>query len=254
MKLNYQEYGQGRPIVILHGLFGSTDNWHTISKKLAESFKIYVLDLRNHGLSPHSSIFNYRVMAEDVAEFFSLHNLSSASIIGHSMGGKVAMTLANFYPERIEKLVVVDIAPKAYGRAHSDILEALISLDLSKYESRKQIDEELGLRVENQVVRQFLLKNLTRKEAGGFGWKMNLQGIYDSYAEINRAVEFDRSFEKPTLFISGSLSNYIKDEDSLLIKKLFPNSGLESIEGAGHWVHFEAPQAFLKLVEGFLRD
>jgi len=250
--LNYKSYGQGEPVIILHGLFGMLDNWQTIARQLSEEYNVYLLDQRNHGKSPHTERFDYSDMAEDVSDFMEKEGILKAHIIGHSMGGKTAMQLALFYPEKIESLTVVDIAPKAYKGGHQEIFEALFSIDLPTIESRKDADEQLQATISNFGVRQFLLKNLTRQKTGGYAWKMNLPTIHESYTAILSAITSIDSFSGPVLFIRGGQSKYVADIDKFIIKDLFPAADIVTIEGAGHWVHAEKPTELLEAVRRFI--
>ncbi len=252
MDLHYQSYGEGHPLIILHGLFGSLNNWQTMSRELGEFYKVFAVDQRNHGNAPHSDIFNYHVMAEDLGVFMQSHDLSSTYLLGHSMGGKTAMQFAVTNPEKVDKLIVVDIAPKAYPPEHDEIFEALCSLDLNAFSSREEIDAALAQKIGNPAVRQFLLTNVTRDDSGGFKWKMNLDVIYKNYDQINKELESNRTFEKPTLFIKGERSDYIQEEDTAIIKDIFPHARIVTVAGAGHWVHVEAPEEFSRLVVDFL--
>ena len=254
MTLNYKSFGQGQPIVILHGLFGTLDNWQTIAKKLAEQYMVFIIDLRNHGKSPHDPEMNYSIMAEDIQHFLESQWIYESHIIGHSMGGKVAMEFAHQYPEMVEKLVVVDIAPKAYPPGHQRIFEALFKIDLKEITNRKEADNQLQPRIEEFSVRQFLLKNLTREKDGNYRWKMNLPVIFKHYPEILASVELEEPFAGDTLFVRGGQSNYITDEDYPLIEAQFPNAVIETIPESGHWVHAEAPATFLQILEGFLNQ
>lgn len=252
MKLNYKSFGQGDPIVILHGLFGTLDNWQTIAKELAQNFTVYIIDQRNHGQSPHFSTMNYNLMAEDLKTFMEDHWMFKAHIMGHSMGGKTAMQFAVDHPEMVDKLIVVDIAPKVYARSHQAIFDALFALDLNTLDSRKEADEFLQNKIEDFGVRQFLLKNLTRDKQTGYRWKMNLPVLYEKYPEILGPIEVNSPFDKETLFVRGSKSDYIQDQDIPHIMAKFPSAKLETIEGAGHWVHAEASEDFLRVIKGFL--
>ena len=247
MKLFSRVLGQGEPIIVLHGLFGSSDNWLTQAKLLANHFKIFSLDLRNHGQSPHSDDFDYPSMAKDLEEFIDTNELHDPVIIGHSMGGKAAMNFALAHPEKLSKLIVVDIAPKAYNLEHYTIAEGLKAIPVDKVSSRNKADEILAQHVPESDVRQFLLKNLQRKSGGGFSWKINLPVITDKLANIGVDLQFPGSFGKPTLFIRGSRSKYIRDEDWDRIKEVFPNAELESMD-TGHWVQAEKPQEFADAV------
>ncbi len=253
MTLNYKSFGEGYPIIILHGLFGTLDNWQTIAKKLAQKYSVYIIDQRNHGRSPHDDMFDYEVMADDLQAFMESHWMHEAHIIGHSMGGKTAMRFALNYPDLVNQLVVVDIAPKAYEGGHQTIFEALLSLDLTTISSRKEADELLKQKIEAFGVRQFLLKNLSRQKEGGFKWKMNLPIIYQNYAHILAAIASEDTFDNSTLFIKGGTSDYVKKEDMIQIKSLFPLAQLETVDKAGHWVHATAPDALLELVFNFLK-
>ena len=252
MQLHFKESGQGGAVVLLHGLFGSSDNWHPIAVRLAEKFHVFAVDHRNHGHSPHSAEMDYPVMAADVDRFFAARGLESAMVIGHSMGGKTAMQLALHFPHRVEKLVVVDMAPRAYATAHDKIFAALLALDLPKFQNRTQIEEVLAPEIPNPVLRRFLLKNLGRNPAGGFVWKINLRDIAENYWKLREPVAGGAPFTKPTLFIRGGKSKYIQPEDEPLIRDWFPASQIRAIEEAGHWVHADAPEEFLRLVMSFL--
>lgn len=252
MKLNYKSFGEGYPIIILHGLFGTLDNWQTIAKKLAEHYSVYIIDQRNHGRSPHDDIFDYAVMADDLQAFMESQWIYEAHIIGHSMGGKTAMQFALTYPDLVNQLVVVDIAPKAYEGGHQTIFEALLSLEVSSITSRKQADAALIDKIPDFGVRQFLLKNLTNDKKGGYKWKMNLPVIHQNYEQILAAIKNKETFDHPTLFIRGGASSYIQAEDLTQIKTFFPMAKLETVAGAGHWVHAVAPKELLKLVTNFL--
>ncbi len=252
MQLNYKEFGQGDPVIILHGLFGTLDNWQTIAKKLAEENTVYIVDQRNHGRSPHVDSHDYSSMAEDLRQFMEDNWIYNAHLIGHSMGGKTAMQFALDFPDMVDKLVVVDISPKAYPGSHHDIFEALSSLDLDTIESRKQADEHLAQSIDDKGIRLFLMKNLTSDKEGGYKFKMNLPVLYRHYDEILDSVRGDDPFEKQTLFIRGEKSKHMEDEDEDEIKKMFPSAEIETVAGAGHWVHAEAPVELLKLVKNFL--
>lgn len=252
MELNYKTFGQGDPIIILHGLFGTLDNWQTIAKQLAEQYSVFIIDQRNHGRSPHTEDHSYQLMADDLFEFMSNHWIYGAHVIGHSMGGKTAMKFALEYPEQVNKLIVVDMGIKANEGGHETIFEAMFDLDLDHLESRTIADEQLKTRIDEYGTRQFLLKNLTRKKKGGYEWKMNLPVLHQNYAEILSAIEGNSTFDHPTLFLRGGKSDYILDEDFEDIQSLFPDSQLATIQEAGHWVHAEAPKQFMEVVLDFL--
>ncbi|PRY06036.1 pimeloyl-ACP methyl ester carboxylesterase [Pontibacter ummariensis] len=253
MKLHYKEMGHGQPLLILHGLFGTLDNWQTLAKRFAEHYNVFLVDLRNHGRSPHSEQHDYDAMAADVLELVEELRIPTPAIMGHSMGGKVAMTYALRYPTRITKLIVVDIAPKAYPPHHDDIIEALQSVDLRTATSRSDIDAQLAKTIKVPDVRLFLMKNIYRKEDNSFGWRMNLEAIEQNYEKIAAAVTSDVPFKKSTLFIRGGRSNYIQPEDLYSsIEHLFTLVEIETIPEAGHWVHAQAPDKVYDLVTNFL--
>ncbi len=254
MELNYKTFGEGKPLVILHGLFGSLDNWLTLGKEFSEFRKVYLVDQRNHGQSPHSDEFSYEAMARDLKEFLEQHEISEPAILGHSMGGKTAMTYAVTYPGDWERLIVVDIAPKTYRVHHQEIIDALNKLDVSSLETRGEAEEALSGEIKDEGERLFLLKNLKRNREGGFSWKMNLDAIEKNIEEIGQGLETRQATEKPVLFIRGEKSRYIKDEDFILINQHFPNARIETVSGAGHWVHAEKPEELFGLVKDFLRD
>jgi len=252
MPLHFASYGQGHPLLILHGLFGSLENWRILSKVFSQSYHVFALDQRNHGHSPHSDVFNYRVMAEDLKEFLQYQGLSSTHLIGHSLGGKTAMQFALTYPEKVDTLIVVDIAPKAYPPGHDDIFAALFSLDAQDFRSRQEADAALAKHLPDLALRQFLLKNLERTATGGFRWRINLEAIHTNYPKILKSVEGPGQFPHPTLFIKGGNSQYIDSADMPTIRTIFPQAQLVTIPDAGHWLHAEAPQAFAELVLNFL--
>lgn len=251
MKLNYRKYGSGEPVLILHGVFGASDNWQTVGKKLSENFAVYLVDLRNHGLSPHNNEMNYPVMARDLINLLNDENLDSAHFVGHSMGGKVAMALATSNPEKVKKLVVVDIAPKYYPPHHQTILDAFHDLDIKSIKSRKEADDLLKSKLEDFGVRQFILKNLGRDENNEFEWKLNYKAIESNIEELGKGLEKGQTFEGPALFISGSKSDYIKKDDIPLVKDHFPKADFIDIN-AGHWVHAEKPEEVFKAVSKYL--
>lgn len=254
MDLNHKTFGQGNPLVILHGLFGTLDNWQTLGKRWAEEFMVYLLDQRNHGRSPHTPEITYPLMAEDVREFLSNNWVHHTHILGHSMGGKTAMHIAVQFPDLVDKLVVIDIAPKRYPGGHNAIFNAMFAIDLKTIKDRQEAEKVLSKWVPEMSVRQFLLKNLRRQKDGGYQWKMNLPVIYQYYQDILAGMTDEHTFEGPTLFVRGEKSGYMLDEDEKLIKQIFPNAQIETIQNAGHWVHAEQPEALFQLVQDFLHD
>ena len=253
MRLNFYSCGEGFPLVILHGLFGSSDNWQTLAKKLKAHFAIFAVDLRNHGNSPHDNDVSYPAVARDIAEFLDEQRLLEIFLLGHSMGGKVAMQLASEFPQRIRKLIVADIAPKTYARHHDRIFAAMLALDLSQLKSRSEVDRALAPEVCDTALRQFLLKNISNDEGGRLKWKINLKALYENYSTLTAAPPLIKPFEKPALFLRGDRSDYILPDDEPLIRKHFPAAEIITIQGAGHWLHAEKPQEFFEAVREFLR-
>jgi pimeloyl-ACP methyl ester carboxylesterase len=254
MQLHFKGSGQGRAVILLHGLFGSSDNWHSIALRLSESFHVFAVDQRNHGQSPHSDEMNYALMAEDLNEFLATRGIKAAFVLGHSMGGKTAMQFTLQFSERVEKLVVSDMAPRAYAPEHDKIFTALIGLDLKSFSARQEIEDALAPEIPSLNLRRFLLKNLGRNSAGEFFWKMNLCGLWENYPQLGNAISASVPFAKPTLFIRGEKSDYIGPADEPLIRELFPLAEIQTIIGSGHWVHADKPEEFLKCVLKFLAD
>ena len=250
MKLYHQRIGTGRPLVIVHGLFGSSDNWRALAKQLAHYAEVITVDLRNHGRSPHSLEQNYRLMTDDLAELLDDLNLDRVDMIGHSLGGKVAMSFSQHYPQRLHKLMVVDVSPRGYQDEHSPIFKALLALDLSQFSRRNEVDEALSQSIPDKVVRQFLLMNLA-VNGDQLGWRINLQALSDSYPQLLQPVCQDVEIAVTACFIRGGRSTYVRDDDIALINTTFPYSEIVTIEQAGHWVHAEAPVIFLDKVKQF---
>ncbi len=267
MELFFRQEGNGFPIVIVHGLYGSSDNWLTIARNLSPDYTVYLIDQRNHGRSPNSDGHSYELMKNDLAEFFDRHKIEKAVVMGHSMGGKTAMNFASDFPERVEKLIVVDIAPKDYFLLndenqyfeHKNILRSMLETDLHKAESRKQVEDFLNHRIGNRQVVQFLMKSIHRShESHQFEWRLNLLVLYNNLDEIIRGVHancFDDRLPQsayPVLFIKGANSNYILPEDFAAIHRIYPEAQIVEIPHAGHWLHAEQPQLFLDTVHDFL--
>lgn len=246
--------GEGKPFIILHGYLGMSDNWKTLGTQFAaEGFQVHMLDLRNHGKSFHSEEFTYEAMVQDVLEYCNEHNLQSIDLLGHSMGGKVAMLFATTYPEKVEKLIVADIGPKYYAPHHQDIMDALNAVDFSQKPSRNEVDEIIQQYIPDFGTRQFLLKSLYWVEPGQLGFRFNLDVFNRKIENIGNALPENAVFEKPTLFLRGGNSNYIKDEDLVLIKKHFPLAEMKTIPNAGHWLHAENPKDFYNETIAFLK-
>jgi pimeloyl-ACP methyl ester carboxylesterase len=255
MELNYKVFGEGHPVVIIHGLFGTLDNWQTVAKKLSKDFMVYIVDLRNHGRSPHSDEFSYQVMAEDVHQFMEQNWLYEAHIVGHSMGGKVAMQLACNHPDTVSKLVLVDMAPKRYEGSHEEIFQAMFALNLATLQSRKAADEQMQAKIPSYGVRQFLIKNLSlNKDTQQYEWKLNLPVIYQQYNHILSYNPIQNAYEGPTLFIKGEMSDYILAEELDDYRQYFPAAQLETVLKAGHWIHAEQPARFLEVLTKFLKE
>ena len=254
MELNYKVLGEGKDLLILHGLFGSLDNWLSLAKQWSEEYRVWIIDQRNHGKSPHSDQFSYEIMANDLKEFIEAHRIHDPIILGHSMGGKTAMEFAVKNPEALSKLIVVDIAPVKYEVHHYKILEALNSIDPNTLQSRNEADDLLKKLVPEFGVRQFLLKNLDRKPDGSYEWKFNLKVLEREIVPISAWAISEGEFLKPTLFVKGELSNYVLPEYAASILEKFPHYDLEEIKGAGHWVHAEKAEEFFKVVSDFIKD
>ncbi|GAB4396394.1 MAG: alpha/beta fold hydrolase [Microscillaceae bacterium] len=249
MQLTFKKYGtQGPVIVILHGLFGNSDNWMAMARKLEARFQVYVPDQRNHGQSPWAEAWNYEVMSQDLHEFLEAQQLWEVILVGHSMGGKVAMWYAGQYAseQRLRQLVIVDIAPRAYPVHHDHILDALLGLPLAQFRSRREADEALAQYLPEADTRQFLLKNLQRNAQNQFYWQVNLEVIRRNIEIIGAPFPANWKVDLPTLFIKGALSHYIQEKDRAEIEARFPQATLVSIPQAGHWVHAEQPEVFLQ--------
>ncbi|MBC52339.1 MAG: alpha/beta hydrolase [Gammaproteobacteria bacterium] len=258
MKLNFRQYGEsGEPLLILHGLFGSLSNWAWHSRKLSGHFTVYGLDLRNHGGSPHDDAMSYPLMAQDVADFMDDQGIESAHVLGHSMGGKVAMQLAMDHPERIKRLVIADIAPVQYGGErgeHDEIFDGMCALDVASLTSRTDADKQLAGWVEDEVVRQFLLSNLVRDDHGRYSWRINLPALRDSYPALRDKPAGDGVFDRDVLFIRGDLSDYINESQRDETLRHFPRASIKTLMQAGHWLHAEKPETFNRLVFDFFTD
>lgn len=250
MELNFKKYGEGKPFIILHGLFGSSDNWHSHAQKIGQYFTVYSIDQRNHGDSPWSDEFSYDIMAEDLHEFVTQHQLDDFILMGHSMGGKTAMRYAQLYPDSIHKLISVDMGIKGYPVTHGSILKGLKAIDPTQISSRREADEILAQYEPHPTVRQFLLKNLHRSSQTSFNWKINVPVLADKLNEIIEALPNEEVMIE-TLFINGNMSDYIVEEDKNDILKVFPLANFYTVENAGHWVHAEAPEEFIEKVLEF---
>lgn len=253
MKLYSKVMGEGFPVVLVHGLFGMGDNLAMIARPLAEQFEVHCLDLRNHGRSPRADSMAFGAMAADVEEYLRDRGIERAHILGHSLGGKVAMQLALTAPARVEKLVVADIAPVTYNkRGHDDVFAGLMAVDLGSLAARKDADTQLAGHIHDAGVRQFILKNLYRDETGNFNWRINIEALHACYDQMREGIDSDRPFSGEVLFIKGGESPYIQEGHRETIMRLFPNARLKILQGAGHWLHAEKPVAFNRIVLAFL--
>lgn len=258
MELHSTILGKGSPLLILHGLYGSSDNWLTIAKELSSDFCVHCIDLRNHGRSPHSETHNYTAMVEDIYQYIEKNRLEKTILLGHSMGGKVAMLFTLTYPDRIKKLIVADIAPKNYKNnydGHVEILEVMQAINFSKLHSRKEIEKELAKTIESAKVIQLIMKNLHRKTDKTFGWRINVPVLYEQLANITGGTEgWDTMHTKvPSLFIKGETSHYLSLDDDFIIRKSFKNAELTVIPKAGHWLHAEQTELVLKTILYFIK-
>lgn len=251
-------------MVILHGLYGSSDNWISIGRALADDFEVYLVDQRNHGRSPHDDQHNYEAMRNDLLDFLTDAGLDRIILAGHSMGGKTAMCFAANFPGRVEKLIVVDMAPKSYRilirkevPSHYDILKAMKEVDFTRISGRREVDRMLAPVIKQRRIRAFLMKNLGKTDDNRYFWKLNLNVLLRDLDNIMGDIN-ENCFEPgavpgslPVLFIRGENSPYILDRDMDIIKKIFPSAELETISGAGHWLHAEQPEAFIDVLRRF---
>ena len=253
MKLFSKIHGdKGQDLIIIHGLFGMGDNWDTLAKQFSKYCKVHLIDLRNHGRSPHAKEFNYEVMCGDVLEYIEQHNIQKAILLGHSLGGKVAMKFAFTYPEKTEKLIVADIAPRKYSTDyHQNLLKKLSRLDLKDFTKRSELEAALSLFIEDAGIRLFLLKNLYRDEYKNFAWRFNLEVLLEKISNIQDASFVNGVCAIPTHFIRGGNSDYITSADELLINKHFSDFSMATIAGAGHWLHAKKSDLFYAEAMGF---
>ncbi len=253
MNLYFEQFGDGHrgpPLIILHGFFASSRNWRTLARQLAGQRRVYVLDLRNHGASPHAEQMDYLCMAEDVLAFMQQQGLSRADLLGHSMGGKIAMWLALNHPDCVNELLVADISPVSYSHNFDNTIQALRQLNLPDLANRKQAEQQLALMIPDLSYRQFLLQNL-QLEQGVYQWRINLDYFQANAQHIVAFPALDgvRPYDKPVLFLSGEQSYYIH---RAAIEAVFPQAQIIEIAGTGHWLHVEAPDLFIQHAEGWL--
>lgn len=255
LSLNYRKYGSGPPLLILHGLFGSSDNWHSLAKRWSETFTVYAIDQRNHGLSPHESIMNYAELASDLSTFIRRHRLKDVNLLGHSMGGKTAMTFAVQEPESVKSMIILDIGIGQTKGQHEAILNALNALEPAAFGSRQDIEEALSEFVAMPAIRQFLLKNVLRRADGSFSWKFNRDALLDNYESLISELSLDGMYHGPVLFLRGANSPYLEPELDPEILQFFPSALLESVQNAGHWLHAEQPEhVFARVSKWFKPD
>lgn len=247
--------GEGKPLLIIHGFLGTSDNWKTLGGQYAQNgYQVHALDLRNHGKSFHSDEFTYAAMVQDVVEYMQENGIGKADIIGHSMGGKLAMFLATQHPGLVGKLIIADIGPKYYRPHHQDILAGLNAVDFTVKPGRSDVEEVLAQHVDDEGTRQFLMKNLYWKEPGQLAYRFNLAVFNEKIENIGEALPEGAVFSEPALFLRGDRSRYIKDEDFDLIKSHFPQAEIKDIKNSGHWLHAENPQDFLAETLAFLKQ
>jgi esterase len=267
MNLFYRKTGSGPALVILHGLYGSSDNWMGIANSLKNDFEVFVPDLRNHGQSPKNHVMSYDSMRNDIHEFFITNNIEKAVLLGHSMGGRVAIDFALNFQEKISHLVVADISPRPYSESrnhnlvfkhHQYIIKQLLEVSVNDFNDRKQIFELLIKKLYDERLVNFLLKNLKKNKDSGFYWTINLPVIaaeLDSILKGASKIDLDKFINTtgfPVLFLKGSLSSYLTSDDYPFIRKLFPFAEIEEIEEAGHWLHAEQPVIFVNKLRDFV--
>jgi pimeloyl-ACP methyl ester carboxylesterase len=253
MILHSKILGSGKPLIILHGYFGMGDNWKSLANEFSNHFEVHILDQRNHGRSFHTTDFSYELMVEDLANYIQYHQLKNIQIIGHSMGGKTAMLFATTYPELVSKLIVADISPRFYSPHHHFILDALNAVDFTIQKTRREVETVLKQYIDEEGIRQFLLKNVYWKEKGQLAFRFNLESLTENNNEVGEALPSFAQFDKDTLFLRGENSGYIGESDHALIDAHFSNNNIITIKNAGHWLHAENPIDFYKEVMDFLQ-
>mgnify|MGYP001430701847 FL=1 len=236
-------------ILILHGFLGSGDNWISIARKLNPvGYTIHLIDQRNHGRSFHSEKFDYDLMCKDLLNYIKHHNIDNPILIGHSMGGKTAMNFSLIHPKLVSKLIVLDTSPRGYPVLHQNIIDSLKEIDLSVFVTRKEIDIELRKSVNQQGLRNFLLKNIYRMNDGNLNFRFNLQSLSQNIGKIGQKIESETQFTREVIFIKGETSDYINESDKVMINNLFPNAKFYKIPNAGHWLHVDNPIDFISIL------
>lgn len=253
-RLNFKIIGQGKPIIILHGLFGMLDNWMNMAKMLEkEGYMVILVDQRDHGRSEHTNDFNYPLLSDDLFHFMDENWIHEAILIGHSMGGKTGLQFISEHESMISKFISIDMGIKKYSGGHQDVFDALFSIDIESIQSRKEADSVIMEKLHDYGTVQFLMKNLTRKKEGGFEWKMNLPLLFAKYENILDKITFSHPCFTDVCFIKGSKSNYIQEDEMIDIQKSLPNSQLIAIPDAGHWIHVDKPNELFNEIIDFIR-
>jgi len=255
VKLFYRNFGSGQTLIVLHGLFGISDNWIPFGKLMAKkNFNVFIPDLRNHGQSPHCDTFNYQSMLHDLVDFIDDNKIKNPIILGHSMGGKIAIHYALENPSKVSKLIIVDVSMRNYSKKphHIALANAMLSIDFSIAKTRKDIEKQLLPDISDKRIRNFLMKNIKRKTKDSYDWKINMESIYNNIDRVYEGIETEGIFNGPTIFIRGGISTYVSEEDYPEIKRHFPNSKIYTIENASHWVQVDAPEQFISIIDGFL--
>ena len=255
MKLFYRNFGAGQPLIVLHGLFGISDNWIPFGKIMAQkNFNVYIPDLRNHGQSPHCDTFNYQSMLIDLEDFINDNRIYNPIILGHSMGGKIAMHYALKNPSKLNKLIIIDVSLRTYTKKthHIALANAMLSIDFAIAKTRADIEKQLLPDISDKRIRNFLMKNIKRKDKYSYAWKINMESIYNNIDNVYEGINIESVFEEPTIFVRGGISTYVSEDDYPKIKKHFPNSRIHTIENASHWVQADAPEQFISIINDFL--
>lgn len=253
-ELKYKDYGTGYPLLIIHGMLGSGDNWAVIAQELSDTYHVLTPDMRNHGDSPRAEYMDFSVMAGDVADLAEQLKLGPSHVIGHSMGAKIALQLAVDHPSLVRRLVLVDASAREYGPRHVQLLQTMLGLRLERFSKRSDLDRKLSENIGNPLVRAFLLKGTYRREDGTLAWRTNIPAIAENYRNLGAEVALPSGSDKEILVLRGERSDYVSDEDIANLRRSFPRLHAHTIADAGHWVHFDAREEFLRLVREFLTE